>query len=125
MKSNVKPTMNNWGTLVAFSAALVAGAIIPQMAEAQQKDQVHSTTIEYTISAEDSAAIWAVLDQYMENFRQPVEKYFKKHLETYLMESPGLCHVGQDRSLCQAPERLRSRSIIIQRGARRSTYPGR
>jgi hypothetical protein len=42
-----------------------------------------------------------------------------------LMESPGLCNVGHDRSLWQTPERLRSRSIIIQRGARRSAYPGR
>ena len=52
----------------------------------QAKAQTHTntTTIEYSISVEDSTAIWAVLDKYMENFREPLEVYLPKHLETYL-----------------------------------------
>ena len=51
---------------------------------AQSPNRVNTTTIDYTISVEDSTAIWAVLDSFMVNFRQPLEVYIKRHLQTYL-----------------------------------------
>jgi hypothetical protein len=50
------------------------------------KAQIHTntTTIGYSISVEDSAAIWAVLDSFMVNFREPLEVYLPRHLQTYL-----------------------------------------
>lgn len=52
----------------------------------QTKAQIHTntTTIEYKISVEDSTAIWAVLDSFIVNFRQPLEVYLPRHLQTYL-----------------------------------------
>ena len=51
---------------------------------AQSPNRVNTTTIDYTISVEDSTAIWAVLDSFMVNFRQPLEVYIKRHLQTYV-----------------------------------------
>jgi len=50
----------------------------------QLSAHTNTTTIEYTISVEDSTAIWAVLDSFIVNFRQPLEVYIKRHLQTYL-----------------------------------------
>ena len=36
------------------------------------------------MSPEDAAAIWAVLDKFMVNFRMPLQEHIDKHLETYL-----------------------------------------
>lgn len=54
--------------------------------EHQAKAQTHinTTTIEYSISVEDSTAIWAVLDSFTVNFREPLEVYLPRHLQTYL-----------------------------------------
>jgi len=54
------------------------------ISNAQSPNRVNTTTIDYTISVEDSTAIWAVLDSFMVNFRQPLEVYIKRHLQTYL-----------------------------------------
>lgn len=53
-------------------------------ASAQSTMHTNTTTIDYTISAEDSTAIWAVLDSFIVNFRQPLELYIKQHLKTYI-----------------------------------------
>ena len=53
-------------------------------ANAQSITHTNSTTIGYTISVEDSTVIWAVLDSFIINFRQPLEVYLPKHLQTYI-----------------------------------------
>jgi len=58
--------------------------LLMKKAGAQSSNHTSTTTIDYTISAEDSTAIWAVLDSFMVNFRQPLEVYIKRHLQTYL-----------------------------------------
>ena len=58
--------------------------VLMKKAGAQSSNHTNTTTIDYTISVEDSTAIWAVLDSFMVNFRQPLEVYIKRHLQTYL-----------------------------------------
>lgn len=53
-------------------------------ATAQSPGHLNRTAIDYTISVDDSAAIWAVLDSFIVNFRQPLELYIKQHLQTYI-----------------------------------------
>jgi hypothetical protein len=53
-------------------------------ANAQSAMHTNTTTIDYTISVEDSTVIWAVLDSFIVNFREPLEVYLPKHLQTYL-----------------------------------------
>lgn len=56
------------------------------MLAAEAKGQIHTsvTSVEYSISVDDSTALWAVLDSFIINFRQPLEVYLPKHLQTYL-----------------------------------------
>jgi len=58
--------------------------LLMKKAGAQSSNHTNTTTIDYSISVDDSTAIWAVLDSFMVNFRQPLEVYIKRHLQTYL-----------------------------------------
>ena len=45
---------------------------------------VSTSVVHYSIAAQDSIEIFAVLDSFMVNFRQPLEVYLPRHLQTYL-----------------------------------------
>lgn len=45
---------------------------------------VNTSAVHYTISVKDSTEIFAVLDSFIVNFRQPLDVYIKRHLQTYL-----------------------------------------
>lgn len=43
-----------------------------------------TSILHYTIASQDSVEIFTVLDSFIINFRQPLEKYLPRHLKTYL-----------------------------------------
>jgi hypothetical protein len=45
---------------------------------------VSTSVVHYTIDPKDSTEIFAVLDSFIINFKQPLEKYLPNHLKTYL-----------------------------------------
>ena len=45
---------------------------------------VSTSVVHYTIDPKDSADIFAVLDSFIVNFRQPLAEYLPRHLKTYL-----------------------------------------
>ena len=61
--------------------------------ETKAQTHTNTTTIEYSITVEDSIAIWAVLDSYMENFREPLEVYLPKQMGYSRQKQ--LCYVNR------------------------------
>ncbi len=62
---------------------LYAGNAIHAQADKPIKP-VSTSIVHYTIAPQDSLEIFAVLDSFMVNFRQPLATYLPRHLQTYL-----------------------------------------
>jgi hypothetical protein len=65
------------------SAGLVVAAAAPSSASAQSAG-LKDIDPGVSVSPEDAAEIWSVLDKYIANYRMPVQDYIDKHLETLL-----------------------------------------
>lgn len=66
------------------SAGLVVAAAITSSASAKNPGGLKVIDRGVSVSPKDAAEIWAVLDKYMDNYRQPVQDYIDKNLETLL-----------------------------------------
>ena len=68
---------------LAASAGLVVGAAASSSASAQSAG-LKDIDPGVTVAPGDATEIWAVLDKYIDNYRQPVQDYIDKNLETLL-----------------------------------------
>ena len=73
--------MNRLFLLIAF---VLYGFNAIQAQAGSPSKQESTSIVHYTIAAQDSIEIFAVLDSFMVNFRQPLEVYLPRHLQTYL-----------------------------------------
>lgn len=68
-------------SIVAFFSC----GFCPSQAQVNKDAKGESTSVlHYTIATQDSIEIFAVLDSFIVNFRQPLEVYLPRHLQTYL-----------------------------------------
>lgn len=67
-----------------MGAGLLGAAPLAATAKKAPKPGLKDMDPGVTVAPEDAAEIWAVLDQFMSNFRMPLQDTIDKHLETYL-----------------------------------------
>ncbi len=69
-----------YSLLIAFFYSLISSGY----AQVNNSSKGESTSVlHYTIATQDSVEIFAVLDSFIVNFRQPLADYLPRHLKTY------------------------------------------
>lgn len=68
-----------------YFLVLLMNCVVALNAQSNSSNNYISTSIvHYTINPKDSTEIFAVLDSFIANFRQPLAEYLPRHLKTYL-----------------------------------------
>src|SRR5690349_1973552 len=70
--------------LLFVTALALCGFNVVQAQAGSPAKGISTSTVYYSIAVRDSIEIFAVLDSFMINFRQPLEVYLSRHLQTYL-----------------------------------------